>query len=378
MEMNQDEIKLLVDRYLNGTCSEEEAHIVNSHFNKITDETPEMEPLANLFTQKRRIRENLGIDPYKNPRIRSFYYISIAAALLLIFSGWWFFNFNWTDSGEVHNTLTQQQEDVAPGSNGATLTFSDGRKIVLDSTRLGAIIGKSLTYNDGSPVRGTGNLPANGVVSIVAATEKGQVYTFILPDGSKVWLNADSRLTFPSRFAANERRVSLEGEGYFEINEQRIKSKDNRSAKLPFIVSSHGQEVKVTGTKFNIAAYRNEKTIKTTLLEGGVRVNGQLLKPGQQSSLFAGGDLKIEEADVMQAIGWQQGDFVFRGETLEEVFRTVARWYNVEVRYERNAARYITVGGTVSRLRSIRAVLDLMEKTGKVTFKVSGSVITVM
>ncbi len=328
MEMNQDEIKQLVDRYLNGTCSEEEARIVNSHFNKITAETPEMEPLANLSKRKRRVWENLGIGTKKNSRIRSFYYISIAAALLLIFSGWWFFK--WMDSGKVNDvTLAKQQEDVAPGSNGATLTFSDGRKIVL-------------------------------------------------PDGSKVWLNADSRLTFPSRFAANERRVSLEGEGYFKIKEQRIKNKDNRSAKLPFIVSSQGQEVKVTGTKFNIAAYRNEKTIKTTLLEGGVLVNGQLLKPGQQSSVLSSGDLKIEEADVMQAIGWQQGDFVFRGETLEEVFRTVARWYNVEVRYQRNAARYITVGGTVSRSRSIRAVLDLMEKTGKVTFKVSGNVITVM
>ncbi len=376
MEMNQDEIKLLVDRYLNGTCSEEEARIVNSYFNKITAKTPDMEPLANLSKRKRRVWGNLGIDLSKNSRIRSFHYISIAAALLLIFSGWWFFK--WADSGEVHNILTKQQEDVAPGSSGATLTFSDGRKIVLDSTRIGAIIGKSLIYNDGSPIIGSGDLPAKAAISIVAATEKGQVYTFILPDGSKVWLNADSRLKFPSKFAADERRVSLEGEGYFEINEQQIKNKDNRSAKLPFIVSSQGQEVKVTGTKFNIAAYRNEKAIKTTLLEGGVLVNGQLLKPRQQASLLASGDLEIEEADVMQAIGWQQGDFVFRGETLEEVFRTVARWYNVEVRYQRNDARYITVGGTVSRSRSIRAVLDLMERTGKVTFKVSGNVITVL
>ena len=376
MEMNQDEIKLLVDRYLNGTCSEEEARIVNSHFNKIMAETPDIEPLANLSKRKRRVGRNLGIDLSKKSRIRSFYYISIAAALLLIFSGWWFFK--WSDSGEVHNTLTMQREDVAPGSSGATLTFSDGRKIVLDSTRAGAIIGKSLTYNDGSPIIGSDVLPANGTIPIVAATDKGQTYTFILPDGSKVWLNADSKLTFPSRFAANERRVSLEGEGYFEINEQRISKEDNRSTKLPFIVSSQGQEVKVTGTKFNIAAYRNEKVIKTTLLEGGVLVNGQLLKPGQQGSLSATGDLKIEEADVMQAIGWQQGDFIFRGETLEEVFCTVARWYNVEVRYQRNDARYITVGGTVSRSRSIRAVLDLMERTGKVTFKVSDNVITVM
>ena len=376
MEMNQDEIKLLVDRYLNGTCSEEEARIVNSHFNKIMAETPDIEPLANLSKRKRRVGRNLGIDLSKKSRIRSFYYISIAAALLLIFSGWWFFK--WSDSGEVHNTLTMQREDVAPGSSGATLTFSDGRKIVLDSTRAGAIIGKSLTYNDGSPIIGSDVLPANGTIPIVAATDKGQTYTFILPDGSKVWLNADSKLTFPSRFAANERRVSLEGEGYFEINEQRIRNKDNRYTKLPFIVSSQGQEVKVTGTKFNIAAYRNEKVIKTTLLEGGVLVNGQLLKPGQQGSLSATGDLKIEEADVMQAIGWQQGDFIFRGETLEEVFCTVARWYNVEVRYQRNDARYITVGGTVSRSRSIRAVLDLMERTGKVTFKVSDNVITVM
>lgn len=376
MEMNQDEVKLLVDRYLNGTCSEEEARIVNSHFNKIMAETPDMEPLVNLSRRKRRVWENLGIDLSKNSRIRSFYYISIAAALLLIFSGWWFFK--WADSGEVHNTLTKQQEDVAPGSSGATLTFSDGRRIVLDSTRAGAIIGKSLTYNDGSPIVGSDDLSANGAIPIVGATDKGQVYTFILPDGSKVWLNADSKLTFPSRFAANERRVSLEGEGYFEINEQRIRNKDNRYTKLPFIVSSRGQEVKVTGTKFNIAAYRNEKVIKTTLLEGGVLVNGQLLKPGQQGALSASGDLKIEEADIMQAIGWQQGDFVFRGETLEEVFRTVARWYNVEVRYQRNDVRYITVGGTVSRSRSIRAVLDLMERTGKVTFKVSDNVITVM
>lgn len=364
MESNQEKMQQLIDRYLRGECTEDEARIVNSYFNKMAEKAPEQSPAKNLSKRKRRVWKN--ITPSRNIYRAIAKYTSIAAVLALIFLTWRFVY--QSDQDDVNQT-TSQTEDVAPGSYGATLVLADGRTIKLDSARQGAIMGQSLTYDDGSPIFGADGLPLDDVVDIVATTAKGQVYSFTLPDGTKVWLNADSRLTFPSRFVHSDRRVNLEGEGYFIVHDD---------PKRSFFVESKGQLVEDLGTAFNIQAYSGESSLKTTLVEGAVMVNGRSLMPGQQSVLSSGGDMHILDADIDQVLAWQQGDFVFRGETLEEVFRSVARWYNVEIHYERKEAKAITVGGTVSRSRSIRTVLDLMETTGKVRFKVSGDVITVM
>lgn len=373
MEMNQKDIEQLIDRYLRGECTEDEARMVNSYFNRAVAEVPQAEPVKDMSKHKRRVWKNITSDSSGNTVRIVFKYLSMAAAIVLVFCGWWFIDF--PPSKDVNGLV--QQEDIAPGTYGATLVLTDGRTITLDSARQGAIVSQSLTYDDGTPILGEDGLSLTEVADITATTAKGQLYTFTLPDGTKVWLNADSRLTFPLRFASSERRVSLEGEGYFEVREQRLGNQDGHGRKVSFIVSTDGQDVEVIGTKFNIIAYPDEKTTKTTLVEGTVKVNGQLLVPGQQSTLTSDGAIRVEDADIDQVLAWQQGDFVFRGETLEEVLRSVARWYNVEVRYEREEAKSITVGGIVSRSRNIRAVLRLMESTGKVRFKVSDNVITV-
>jgi len=366
MESNQDKMERLIDRYLRGECTEDEARIVNSYFNKTVENTPEQSPIEDLSKRKRRVWKNITPGSRHNIFRTIAKYSSIAAVLTLVFLTWQFFN--QLDQDDI-NRAKSQKEDIAPGSYGAKLILGDGRTITLDSARQGAIVGQSLTYDDGSPILGKDGLSLDNVVDITATTAKGQVYTFTLPDGTKVWLNADSRLTFPSRFLHSDRHVNLEGEGYFIV-----KHDPNRS----FFVESKGQLVEDLGTAFNIQTYATESSIKTTLVEGSVKVNDKLLVPGQQSIITRGDRMDIVEADIDQVLAWQNGDFVFRGETLEEVFRSVARWYNIEVRYEREEARSITVGGTVSRSRSIRAVLDLMETTGKVKFKVSGNVITVI
>lgn len=372
MEMNHDDMKQLIDRYLQGTCTEDEARMVNSHFNRIVGEATSIEPAKDLSKRKRRVWKKLGAASHRKSNVKFMKYTSIAAVLALVFLGLWYIDRS--DTIGSNHKLTDQREDVSPGSYGATLTLADGHKITLDSTREGAVVGQSLTYEDGSPISGAG-LPINEIVSMTAMTSKGQVYTFTLSDGSKVWLNADSRLTFPSRFEAGERKVTLEGEAYFEIREQPVVNQDKG---IPFVVSTAGQKIEVTGTRFNVSAYTDQKASRTTLVEGAVKVNGHLLIPGQQSVLLGDGKIKVQEVDVEQAMGWQRGDFIFRGETLEEVFRDVQRWYNVEVHYQRGEAKNITVGGTISRSKSLRAVLALMESTGKVKFEVSGNVVTVM
>lgn len=365
MKNYHEDMRELVDRYLKGECTEDEARMVNSYFNKIASEAPNVEPIKSIAKRKRKVWNKITGAGSRNTNRTVFRYLSVAAAIAVFFGGWWLMVvFPIKESSQQ----VEQQSDIAPGSYGATLMLKDGTTVALDSTKQGAVIGAELAYEDGSAVRGLEGFSPDELVDIVATTTNGQTYSFTLPDGTKVWLNAASRLTFPASFRQNERRVRLEGEAYFVVQ---------HDAENPFYVESNGQLVEDLGTAFNMKAYPGELDMKTTLVEGTVKVNGRALVPGQQSILTQDGRLQVKEVDIDQVIAWQHGDFVFRGETLEEVLRTVARWYAVEVRYERDAAKRITVGGTISRSRSIRAVLDLMESTGKVHFDVSGKMITV-
>ncbi len=277
--------------------------------------------------------------------------------------------------------------DIPPGKNSATLILSDGRRILLSDAVKGHIAdesGVSITRTADEQVvytvKDAGTL-AHGVPDMnTLSTANGQQYQIRLPDSTRVWLNAASSLKYPVSFASlKERKVELSGEAYFEV------SKDKTH---PFMVKTVKQEVKVLGTHFNINSYGDETEVKTTLLEGSVQVTPFsaaalkkqpliILKPGERSSLTAT-DIQVSLADIETELAWKKGDFIFNNEYLESIMRKVEKWYNVQFIYNKETFQNLKIWGKVSRSKNISSVLDALELTGKVKFKVEGRRITVI
>ncbi|SMC60969.1 FecR family protein [Pedobacter nyackensis] len=298
--------------------------------------------------------------------------IAAAAAILLVIAAGLFYYTNTSRHPELVSG-SRYVNDIAPGKNTATLTLANGKQIVLSDALNGELVkeaGLSISKTaDGQivyEIKDQGNPEINKTNTL--STANGETYRVRLPDGSLVVLNAASKLTYAT--ALNEhgvRRVTLTGEAYFEI------SKDK---KHPFIVITDKQEVEVLGTHFNISAYKDEQAIKTTLLEGSIKVRAQnsnkILRPGQQAELTGANQITVKTVDVTEAVAWKDGDFVFRAEPLESIMRKVARWYDVEVEYAYDAPRDIPLTAVISRSRNISSVLEGIVIAGNVHFKVEG------
>ena len=290
---------------------------------------------------------------------------AIAAAVALLVIGVYFFNYNYN------------RNDIVPGSVGATLTLADGRKIKLSDTRSGEIAteaGMSVTKTaDGQLVyHAKGSTDGIGKINTLS-TARGETYIVTLPDRSKVWLNAASSLTYSANLSeGDERRVTLMGEAYFEV----FKDK-----KRPFIVKTSKQEVAVLGTHFNISAYVDERSVKTTLLEGSVRVSSEIsnsiLRPGQQAELNRFNRITVNEVDTEEAVAWKDGYFMFNNEELASIMLKFSRWYNVEIEFQNEALKKEPFGGRMNRFDHISAALRILEMTGKVHFNIDGRKIVV-
>lgn len=280
--------------------------------------------------------------------------------------------------------LTRKKEhvytsDALPGNNKAILTLADGKKISLSDAVNGDIAEQSgisisktadgeIVYN----IAKTANVEDDRKNTI--STPNGGEWQIRLPDGSMVWLNAASSLTYSLNIAsATQRSVELQGEAYFEV------AKDKAH---PFVVSTARQKVEVLGTHFNINSYPDEQVTKTTLLEGSIRVlhnethEAEILQPGEQSIVSAAG-IKVNEVDTDEFVAWTKGYFMFNNERQESIMRKLARWYNVEVEYADEAARNVMYYGTVSRFEKVSKVLRKFEQTGEVRFDIKASKIIV-
>ncbi|MNK13737.1 fec operon regulator FecR [compost metagenome] len=284
---------------------------------------------------------------------------AIAIAMVLFGGGLFYY------SSQQH--IAEYGNASVAGRNGATLTLADGKKIRLTDAANGELAkeaGISISKTaDGQLVYEVKEITGKTDQVNVLSTAKGETYQVILPDGSKVWLNAATTLKFPVSFSATkERKVELMGEAYFEV------AKDRQH---PFIVGSKGQRVEVLGTHFNISCYEDEDATKTTLLEGSVRTNDTLLKPGQQS-ILRGAELKVVPVDIELAMDWKNGDFIFKGEDFKTTMRKIARWYDVDIVYDADLKENIELGGWVSRQSKLSEVLRRIELAGNVHFKVDG------
>jgi len=405
--MNHQELSELFEKLVKNQCSEEEAErIVELLADRSNEELIQAlikhelkRPLAdnadNQASETLRKKLDLRLEqilhtaappqktfslPAWNRRAR----IAAAAILLSLSVATWL----WVHKPGSSPTLAAKPaaQPIVAGGNKAILTLSDGRKIDLDQTSNGEIATQSntvvkkiangvLVYDtDTKPQPGKSSFPEFNTISV----PKGGQYQVVLPDGSKVWLNAASSLRYPTHFDPDQRLVELTGEGYFEIA---------GIPHQPFIVISNHQRIEVLGTMFNVNAYIEEAAVKTTLLNGAVRVgaiasdpHGQIisprtLQPGQQSELFSD-ELRIGEGNPEAALAWKNGKFQFEFEDVRVVMRKIARWYDIEVDYHGSMkGKFFT--GTISKYQSLEVVLKMLQTTGTASFTISGRKISV-
>ncbi|WP_455667628.1 FecR family protein [Phocaeicola sp.] len=282
------------------------------------------------------------------------------------------------NESQTHNTVAQSTEQIMPGSKKATLTLDNGETIDLnaipntkvkeqDGTTIqmdSATLNYQLAQNNGAPAKDIYNK-----VDI----PRGGEYTLTLSDGTKVHLNSMSTLRYPVQFTQNIRQVELQGEGYFEV------SKTGQ----PFIVKVNDMQIEVLGTTFNISAYP-EEDYQTTLVNGSVRVqtangNNRILKPSEQASITPGSNnIEIRTVDTAFYTSWIHGKINFKDQRLEDIMKSLARWYDMKVVYDDEKSKDIRFGCYVNRYNEIKPFVDLLEKTGKVSIKIEGKTIKII
>ncbi|MBL1407211.1 FecR family protein [Sphingobacterium faecale] len=282
-----------------------------------------------------------------------------AAAMLVLSIGVWKYSRKVKDHRQMESAIA----DVAPGGNRAYLKTESGEQISLSTSQSTLVIGDEINYADGSRVQG---IPADNstVQNLQLVIPRGGTYQVILDDGTKVWLNSDSKLRYPNRFEGTARRVQLEGEAYFEV------AKDKNKL---FIVDGGKQEITVTGTQFNLNTYKDEPMTTTTLVEGQVRIadlsNGHtaVLAPGQQAVSGKRG-LEVQTVNTDVFIAWKDNYFVFESIPLPAVLRQLSRWYDVEVDYE--GLPHETISARIRRDKNISVVLRAIAQTSGIDFQI--------
>lgn len=323
----------------------------------------------------------------------SWWYYTAAASVLLVISS--LFLFKWYSSRQDEVSIPKSQpvaknNDVLPGQFKAKLTLADGSVMVLDTIFSSQLVqqGSTTVYTRGGQLMYEQKGKHKEVLYNTLTTAKGETYGMVLSDGSKIWLNAQSSLRYPVAFTGDERKVEITGEAYFEIASLGLPPADSHrrgERKMPFVVSLNGMEVEVLGTKFNINSYSDEDAIKTTLLEGKVKVrsaamNAQtVLAPGEQALLNKGTQLlnKTKDIDVKAEVAWRFGLFQFNNADLRTVMHQLEKWYDVQVSYEGNIKNGgFEFLGKLPRNMNLSQVLSILQKQD-VHFKIEGKKIIV-
>jgi transmembrane sensor len=269
---------------------------------------------------------------------------------------------------------------ILPGGSKAILALADGRIITLDTAQNGKLADQGntqiLKLKSGQLIYQSSQATAlrNSNTYNVLTIPRGGEYQLTLPDGTKVWLNSDTKLKFPVAFANDKREVWLEGEAYFEVS---------KNPSRPFIVRvKDKEEVKVLGTHFNIMSYADEPEIKTTLVEGSVRITFSghscvTLEPGQQSRLTNEGVINVADVNTSAFTAWKDGLFLFYYEDMGSIMRKLSRWYNVNIAFETPEAQNVVFYGKLKRYDTIDKLLEMIKLTNKVDYSIKGNTILI-
>lgn len=382
----QQQIALLLHKYLQGSLTETEIQLLENWKRQSGANQRFFDALQNEDQLSRWIAEDhpdrlKGTEEsiyakvlHQIPALRivplyrrSWFRLVVAASVLFIIGLTYWLGSVTKQPAETANAIAhiKKVNDIeAPKFTKATITLADGNIVPIDSLTALTQNNVQLSKTADGKIVYSGN--ADKIVYNTLTNPRGsKVIDMTLSDGSHVWLNAGSSVTYPIAFTGNERNVTITGEAYFEVW---------HNAAMPFKVSKGETIITVLGTHFNVNAYDDETDIKITLLEGSVKVNNRnsegLLKPGQQAQVSSRIKV-IDDADIEQVTAWKNGRFYFNNTDIKTIMRQVSRWYNVEIVYEGEPVETL-LGGIISRKENISQLLKLLEATGKVHFSIEG------
>lgn len=407
--MNSSKLKQLLADYAAETISKPDLLVLLDYVSALPDNT-QLDQFMDELLQDIEVDAHSAIDGealYRritgNPSFkgrppltnwRYWWWAGTAAAILVVggmfVAGWNTADRPGADSAGNKRKMVTRTVTTAPADM-PLLRLADGRVINLDS-----VSGGVLAMEDGMQITLEGNrlhyegdaiTDANGeILKNTVITPKGRQYQVVLPDGSKMWLNAATTLTYPVQFDRNKRVVDIDGEAYFEVQ---------KAKNWPFIVRTKTQQIEVLGTHFNVNAYAGDRKAKTTLVEGSVKVSQRsvgdispsgrfettpslVLKPGQQATTYADREgINVETIDPYEVVSWKENLFVFNNEEISEVMKKVSRWYDVEVVY-RDGMAGKRIGGTIPRFKQIEELMDALMATGLLRYKMEGGIIVIM
>ena len=373
MEENSGHISQLLQKFLFGQLTDVE----KVEFEEWLQANDQNRRLLESFRKAKNIEQDLAIVKQldanrawqklnnKNEKSNHKWFIGIAASLLLLASFFYLWRNNYlrTENDGVHTSLYLTQ-DVEPAQSGAILQLSNGEKVALNDKT-------SKTYDSNKTFVGNGReLIVNNTKSQHVSrlnsliVPRASFYKITLSDGTRVWVNAQSNLKFPVQFPKNERRVSLEGEAYFEVA---------HDAKKPFFVESKAGEIKVLGTHFNVFAYHDD--IRATLVEGKVEVRQQEnkleLNPGEFASLSKNNMIK-GSADIQQDLAWHNNEFYFKKETIVNIAHQLSRWYDLDVKFRGNVQLNKEYSGSIQRDVKLSQVLEMLSYVSNLRFEIHG------
>jgi hypothetical protein len=342
-------------------------------FEAITDPKKiagKLEFYQTIDTVESRRKVQLKID--KEPKVVSFRkYLTRGLKIAAVFLGLFVISsvlFYYLNDGQSQSSIA---DSIHPGSLQATLVLSDGEQIDLAKMSTEAPIEKDgmkiVNNNESIEYISTPGQKEQAEPKInTLIVPKGGEWHLVLEDGTKVWINADSKLTYPSKFNKKERIVQLEGEAYFEVAHDK---------EWPFMVKTTITETKVLGTSFNIKAYKNEDKVETTLIEGKVALNQSvgnssiLMDPGHQAIVSVkGGEVIYKKVDTAIFTSWKDKQFEFEEETLESILKSLERWYNVTIEFSDDDIKQLRFSARLKRYDSIQGLLNRIEQTNKVHF----------
>jgi len=374
--LTKQEFLALLDHYLAGKTSFEEEQVLSKFYSTYRQE----ENLDDsFFTEEYRIYILSRIESQtQTPKFGALKWkkwVALAATwvMLLSVSGIIYFNLK----NDRQQKISNQAEAVMPGKNKAILRLANGKVISLDEADINAhtiLQEKGLTIQrnkNGQLIYLIGNEQnTNALGNNTIETPRGGQYQVILPDGTHVWLNSETSLSYNVDFK-KQRKVYLTGEAYFEVAKKTV----------PFIVQNAMQEIRVLGTHFNVNSYQDEAYSQTTLLEGQVEISALnnknqtiLMKPNfSVTTNNTSGISKQSEADIAAIMAWKNGDFHFEDQKLSTILRAISRWYNVQVDYNSLPTTHYTL--QISKHVRLSDVLNMLEKTGPVTFQYKEQVI---
>nr|WP_121272283.1 FecR family protein [Pedobacter schmidteae] len=380
--MDKQAFTQLADRVADGSATDKELSLYSNYINRFNDDSKwDGQLMGDEEATKLQLYAMIAdgtaakVIPFYSSK--AFRYLATACIALIVSAIGALFYQNYPKASKDKNK-TALKNDVLPGGNKAILTLADGSQVLLSDTGNGQIAeeqGISITktkdgqliyrVNNPALAAAIGNEPV--VTYNTISTPRGGQYQVLLPDGTQVWLNASSSLKFPTSFVANQRKVKLKGEAYFEVAKNKEK---------PFVVDVEDMSVEVLGTHFDVMAYEDEKSINTTLMEGAVKIikNNQtkVLEPGQQARVTD--DIEVVKA-TGDVIAWKNGLTSFKDADIRTIMRQVSRWYDVEVNYEGELPRRLFTG-EISRKANLSELIKIIELSN-IHLKLDGKVITV-